>query len=58
MTQNGVDMDWMPLQAFSCISTGVYGFPGPRATEIALSEVRKFLEGPDGAKLDLVVFCM
>ena len=30
--------------AFPAISTGVYGFPMKRATEIALSETRKFLE--------------
>ncbi|MBN1831216.1 MAG: O-acetyl-ADP-ribose deacetylase [Deltaproteobacteria bacterium] len=30
--------------AFPAISTGVYGFPMERATEIALSETREFLE--------------
>ncbi len=30
--------------AFPAISTGVYGFPMERATEIALSETRRFLE--------------
>jgi O-acetyl-ADP-ribose deacetylase (regulator of RNase III) len=30
--------------AFPCISTGAYGFPYERAAEIALAEVRKFLE--------------
>ncbi|KAI4216040.1 MAG: hypothetical protein LQ351_001536 [Letrouitia transgressa] len=43
--------------AFSCLSTGVYGYPSGEAAEIATREVRHFLEGPDGAKLEKVVFC-
>ncbi|KAF2232567.1 LRP16 family protein [Viridothelium virens] len=43
--------------AFSALSTGVYGYPSNEAAEAALGEVRKFLEGKDGAKLDRIVFC-
>jgi O-acetyl-ADP-ribose deacetylase (regulator of RNase III) len=41
--------------AFSAISTGVYGYPSWDAAPAALSAIRRFLEGPDGGKLDLVV---
>lgn len=40
--------------AFPSISTGVYRFPLERATEIALKETKKFLEGND--TLETVVF--
>jgi O-acetyl-ADP-ribose deacetylase len=30
--------------AFSCISTGIYGFPQERAAKIAIHEVRRFLD--------------
>ena len=30
--------------AFPCISTGVYGFPGERACQIAIREVKSFLD--------------
>ena len=40
--------------AFPSISTGAYGFPLERATEIALEETRKFLEGDKS--LQKVVF--
>ena len=40
--------------AFPSISTGAYGFPLERATEIALKETRKFLETDDA--LTKVVF--
>ncbi|GAA6059429.1 hypothetical protein JCM10212_003661 [Sporobolomyces blumeae] len=43
--------------AFSGISTGVYGYPLDDAASIACDEVRKFLDGPDGDKIDHVVFC-
>ncbi len=39
--------------AFPAISTGVYDFPVERATRIAVTEVRRFLEGD--ASLDQVV---
>lgn len=41
--------------AFPCISTGVYRFPFELATEIAVSEVRAFMEQPSSLKR--VVFC-
>ena len=40
--------------AFPSISTGVYHFPLERATEIALKETKKFLEGND--TVEMVVF--
>ena len=40
--------------SFPSISTGAYGFPLERATEIALEETRKFLEGDKS--LQKVVF--
>jgi len=40
--------------AFPAISTGVYGFPLKKATEIAMRETRQFLENDD--RLDQVVF--
>ncbi len=40
--------------AFPAISTGVYGFPLKRATEIALTETFKFLKQEEG--LDRVIF--
>jgi O-acetyl-ADP-ribose deacetylase (regulator of RNase III) len=33
--------------AFPAISTGIYGFPAPRAASIAVTEVRAFLEADD-----------
>ncbi|GAA5888164.1 hypothetical protein JCM6882_000306 [Rhodosporidiobolus microsporus] len=42
--------------AFSGISTGVYGYPLDEAAVVACDEVRKFLEGPDGDKIDAVLF--
>lgn len=51
--------------AFSCISTGIYGYPSLQAAEIATREVRRFLEdqekngGEEGiGKLDRIVFCL
>ncbi len=41
--------------AFPAISTGVYGFPLGRATEIAVATVRAFLASDDS--LDKVIFC-
>ncbi|GAA5957969.1 hypothetical protein JCM21900_005572 [Sporobolomyces salmonicolor] len=43
--------------AFSGISTGIYGYPLDDAASVACDEVRKFLEGPDGGKIDHVIFC-
>ncbi|GAA5929275.1 hypothetical protein JCM3775_002296 [Rhodotorula graminis] len=44
--------------AFSGISTGIYGYPIDAAAETACDEVRKFLDGPNGDKIDKVVFCV
>ncbi|KAL8955699.1 MAG: hypothetical protein Q9183_006554 [Haloplaca sp. 2 TL-2023] len=37
--------------AFSCLSTGVYGYPNAEAAKIASGTVRKFLETDEGAKI-------
>jgi O-acetyl-ADP-ribose deacetylase (regulator of RNase III) len=42
--------------AFPAISTGVYGFPLERATEIAVATVRDFLADEDA--IDGVIFCV
>ena len=49
--------------AFSCLSTGVYGYPSGEAAEVAGWEVRRFLEdlenkGSKGGGLKRVVFCI
>ncbi|KAL9070688.1 MAG: hypothetical protein Q9161_004742 [Pseudevernia consocians] len=49
--------------AFSCLSTGVYGYPSEEAAEVAGREVRRFLEeleeeGEGGGGLERVVFCI
>lgn len=41
--------------AFPCISTGIYRFPFEMAAEIAVAEVRAFMEQPSSLKR--VVFC-
>ncbi|KZP00336.1 A1pp-domain-containing protein [Calocera viscosa TUFC12733] len=41
---------------FPSISTGIYGYPMADATHIALDMTRKFLEGPEGAMMERVVF--
>jgi O-acetyl-ADP-ribose deacetylase (regulator of RNase III) len=41
--------------AFPAISTGIYGFPLKRATQIAVREVRNFLENQP--KIEEVIFC-
>ena len=43
--------------AFSCLSTGVYGYPSAEAAEIACETVRDFLKTDEGDKLDRVIFC-
>ncbi|KAL8993818.1 MAG: hypothetical protein Q9169_006062 [Polycauliona sp. 2 TL-2023] len=43
--------------AFSCLSTGVYGYPSDEAAEVACRTVRSFLESEKGQKLDRVVIC-
>ena len=41
--------------AFPAISTGVYAFPLERATRIAVTEVRRFLEGDDSLEQVVLV---
>jgi O-acetyl-ADP-ribose deacetylase (regulator of RNase III) len=43
--------------AFSCLSTGVYGYPSAAAAPVAIGAVREFLTGVNGAKINKVVFC-
>jgi O-acetyl-ADP-ribose deacetylase len=43
--------------AFSCLSTGIYGYPSRLAAEAALSEVRSFFEQGNGKNIKTVVFC-
>ncbi|KAH9856651.1 A1pp-domain-containing protein [Lenzites betulinus] len=42
--------------AFPCVSTGAYGFPIEKATHIALDVVRKYLDSPEGNKLERTIF--
>ncbi len=41
--------------AFPAISTGIYGFPLERATDIAITEAKRFLEG--NTSIGRVIFC-
>ncbi|KAL9587820.1 MAG: hypothetical protein Q9203_003367 [Teloschistes exilis] len=43
--------------AFSCLSTGVYGYPSDEAAEVACETVRNFFESGEGENLERVVFC-
>ncbi|KAL8711823.1 MAG: hypothetical protein Q9220_003767 [cf. Caloplaca sp. 1 TL-2023] len=43
--------------AFSCLSTGVYGYPSDEAADVACQTVRDFLATEQGNKLDRVIFC-
>jgi len=42
--------------AFPSISTGIYSYPVPDATRIALNEVRTFLDSEHGDELERVIF--
>ncbi|KAK2772526.1 hypothetical protein FQN53_004613 [Emmonsiellopsis sp. PD_33] len=42
--------------AFSCISTGIYGYPSPKAADVAIRAVKQFLETRPGV-LNRVIFC-
>ena len=43
--------------AFSALSTGLYGYPSDEAAEVAVSEVRKFLDKGLARNLNRIVFC-
>jgi len=43
--------------AFSCLSTGVYGYPSGEAAAVAAREVRRFLEEDNEGRLERVVLC-
>lgn len=43
--------------AFSTLSTGIYGYPSGRAAPVAIKAMKDFLDGEDGDKLELVIFC-
>jgi O-acetyl-ADP-ribose deacetylase (regulator of RNase III) len=43
--------------AFSALSTGVYGYPSDEAAEVAISEVRNFLNEGRARHLQRIVFC-
>ncbi|KAL8747334.1 MAG: hypothetical protein Q9190_000762 [Brigantiaea leucoxantha] len=43
--------------AFSCLSTGVYGYPSAEAAQVALGEVRNFLDGENAGRLERIIFC-
>ena len=43
--------------AFSCLSTGIYGYPSLAAASVAIKAVKGFLEGESGDQVDKVVFC-
>ncbi len=42
------------FQAFPSISTGIYGYPVESATQVALGEVRKFLDTEEAKEACLV----
>ncbi|CAI2188548.1 17663_t:CDS:10, partial [Funneliformis geosporum] len=45
--------------AFSNISTGVYGYPRVKAAHVALSTIRRWLEGHSNLdKIDRIIFCV
>ena len=47
--------------AFSCVSTGAYGYPAREAAEVAIGEVRRWCEeeekGEKDEGLERIVFC-
>ena len=44
--------------AFNCLSTGIYGYPSNEAAEVAIKEVRRWLEEEGEGSLERVVFCL
>jgi O-acetyl-ADP-ribose deacetylase len=43
--------------AFSALSTGIYGYPSNEAAEVAVSEIRNFLDEGHAWNLNRIVFC-
>ena len=43
--------------AFSALSTGVYGYPSNEAAEVAISEIRNFLDEGRAWNLNRIIFC-
>lgn len=43
--------------AFSAISTGVYGYPGQKAAEVAIGETLSFLRTPAAQSIEKIIFC-
>jgi O-acetyl-ADP-ribose deacetylase len=52
------DQNGLETVAFSCLSTGVYGYPSSEAAQAALSEVRTYFEEGKGPNIKNVVFCV
>jgi O-acetyl-ADP-ribose deacetylase (regulator of RNase III) len=50
------DMNGLQSVAFSCISTGVFGFPQEPAANIALSTVREYLDNTPNTHIHTVIF--
>ena len=44
------------IQAFPSVSTGVYGYPMKDATNIAINEVRQFLDSESGTRVSSFVY--
>jgi len=43
--------------AFSALSTGIYGYPSDEAAEVAVSEIRNFLDEGRAWNLNRIIFC-
>ncbi|KAI8618657.1 hypothetical protein BC830DRAFT_1037950, partial [Chytriomyces sp. MP71] len=43
--------------AFTCISTGVYGYPNDAAARIAISAVKEFVDSPQNKSVKRIIFC-
>jgi len=52
------DQNGLETVAFSCLSTGIYGYPSTEAAQAALSEVRTYFEEGKGPNIKSVVFCV
>lgn len=49
-------MIFFSLQAFPCISTGIFGYPNDSAAEVALQTTKQFLESDN--VVERVIFCV